>query len=210
VPTAGVAIMDDEGRILLGRRSNDGTWCLPGGRLEPGESFADCARRECLEELGSEVELDGIIAVLSNPDTEIRRYPDGRIIQLVGVVFRGRLGPHQVTETARSPKSTGLAPTNFQKPRSCQRTYPPSATQSRPPRRYSSTNHTDLSIERDNEQLDHPHRTAPRERLSGRAPVTTPAPSEPIRRYAYLPDSRCSRVRLRPGGLPILTPQRGW
>lgn len=93
VPTAGVAIMDDEGRILLGRRSDDGTWCLPGGRLESGESFADCARRECLEELGSEVELDGIIAVLSNPATQIRRYPDGRTIQFVGVVFRGRLGP---------------------------------------------------------------------------------------------------------------------
>lgn len=86
--------MDDEGRILLGRRRDDGTWCLPGGRLEPGESFADCARRECLEELGSEVELDGLIAVLSNPETQIRRYPDGRIIQLVGVVFGGRLGPH--------------------------------------------------------------------------------------------------------------------
>lgn len=95
MPTAGVAILDDQGRILLGRRSDDGSWCLPGGRLEPGESFADCARRECLEEFGREVELDGIIAVLSNPKTQIRRYPDGRIIQLVGVVFRGRLGPHQ-------------------------------------------------------------------------------------------------------------------
>lgn len=87
--------MDDEGRILLGRRSDDGTWCLPGGRLEPGESFADCARRECLEELGREVDLDGIIAVLSNPETQIRRYPDGRAIQLVGVVFSGYLGPRQ-------------------------------------------------------------------------------------------------------------------
>jgi len=94
VPTAGVAIMDDEGRILLGRRSDDGTWCLPGGKLEPGESFADCARRECLEELGCEVELDGVIAVLSNPKTQLRHYPDGTTIQLVGVVFQGRLGPH--------------------------------------------------------------------------------------------------------------------
>lgn len=59
----------------------------------PGESFADCARRECLEELGCEVDLDGVIAVLSNPETQIRRYPDGRANQLVGVVFRGYLGP---------------------------------------------------------------------------------------------------------------------
>jgi len=87
--------MDDEGRILLGRRSDDRSWCLPGGKLEAGESFADCARRECLEELGSDVELDGVIAVLSNPETQIRRYPDGHAIQLVGVVFHGHLGaPH--------------------------------------------------------------------------------------------------------------------
>ncbi|MBA3360215.1 MAG: NUDIX domain-containing protein [Acidimicrobiia bacterium] len=93
VPTAVVAIVDDDGRILLGRRSDDRTWCLPGGRLESGESFADCAWRECREELGYEVELDGVIAVLSNPETQIHRYPDGRSIQHVGVVFRGRLGP---------------------------------------------------------------------------------------------------------------------
>lgn len=41
------------------------------------------------------VDLDGIIAVLSNPETQIRRYPDGRAIQLVGVVFRGYIGPRQ-------------------------------------------------------------------------------------------------------------------
>lgn len=95
MPTAGVAFLDDDGRILLGRRSDDGSWCLPSGRLEPGESFAECARRECLEELGREVELDGIIPVLSNPETQIRRYPNGSAIQLVGVVFRGDFVPRQ-------------------------------------------------------------------------------------------------------------------
>jgi ADP-ribose pyrophosphatase YjhB (NUDIX family) len=98
VPTAGVAIIDDEGRILLRRRSDDRTWCLPGGRLESGESFADCARRDCLEELGYEVELDGIIAVLSNPETQIRRYPDGRVIQLVTTIPPGQLANVCVSE----------------------------------------------------------------------------------------------------------------
>lgn len=92
MPCAGVAIIDDSNRILLGRRDDDGTWCLPGGRLEPGESFADCARRECSEELGYEVELGDIVAVLSNPDSQLHRYPDGRTVHFVGVVFRGHLG----------------------------------------------------------------------------------------------------------------------
>ena len=91
-PSAGVAILDDHGQILLGRRSDDGTWCLPGGRLDPGESFADCARRECREELGHEVELTGLVAVLSDPATQTKTYPDGQMVQFVGVVFAGRLG----------------------------------------------------------------------------------------------------------------------
>jgi 8-oxo-dGTP diphosphatase len=43
------------GKVLLGQRLNahgDGTWCFPGGHVEFGESFEDCAKREVLEETG--------------------------------------------------------------------------------------------------------------------------------------------------------------
>lgn len=39
-------------KILLIQRSDDGTWCPPGGKLEPGEIAADAARREVMEEVG--------------------------------------------------------------------------------------------------------------------------------------------------------------
>ncbi len=50
----------DDGRILLIRRSrapNRGLWCAIGGKLEmaSGESPAECARREALEEVGVDV-----------------------------------------------------------------------------------------------------------------------------------------------------------
>jgi len=35
--------------ILLTRRSDNGKWCLPGGRMEPGESAAEACEREVLE-----------------------------------------------------------------------------------------------------------------------------------------------------------------
>jgi len=89
--TAGVAAIAD-GRILLVRRTDDGTWCLPGGRVEFGESIEACARREFEEETGHVVELTGLLGVYSAPDDQIHRYPDGEVVHFVGVVFEGRAG----------------------------------------------------------------------------------------------------------------------
>jgi len=38
--------------VFLIQRSDDGTWCQPGGTVEPGELAIDTARREVLEEVG--------------------------------------------------------------------------------------------------------------------------------------------------------------
>lgn len=38
--------------VFLIQRSDDGTWCQPGGTVEPGELAIDAARREVLEEVG--------------------------------------------------------------------------------------------------------------------------------------------------------------
>lgn len=38
-------------------------WCLPGGKLEAGESLTDCVRRELVEELGVEPEVGKLLAI---------------------------------------------------------------------------------------------------------------------------------------------------
>ncbi|MEV3934306.1 MULTISPECIES: NUDIX hydrolase [unclassified Streptomyces] len=51
----GVVVQDGEGRILLGRH-RDGTWELPGGKVDPTrESVAAAAARELREETGLRV-----------------------------------------------------------------------------------------------------------------------------------------------------------
>jgi len=92
MPSAGVIVHDDEGRILLVRRADDGTWAIPGGRMDVGESVTDCARRELREETGHDVDITGVLGVYSDPSHQTHRYPDGQRAQFVGVVFEGRLG----------------------------------------------------------------------------------------------------------------------
>ncbi|CAI1802631.1 Uncharacterized protein conserved in bacteria [Serratia quinivorans] len=45
--------------VFLIQRSDDGTWCQPGGSVEPGELAIDAARREVLEEVG--YQYDGLL-----------------------------------------------------------------------------------------------------------------------------------------------------
>lgn len=58
-------IEDEQGRCLLIRRSAlsrhfAGCWEWPGGKVDPGEDFADAMLRETLEETGLEIELTGL------------------------------------------------------------------------------------------------------------------------------------------------------
>jgi 8-oxo-dGTP diphosphatase len=66
----GVMILKDE-KILLGKRHPDpekassdlhgeGTWTMPGGKLEFGESPDDCVIRETLEESGIEIKKENL------------------------------------------------------------------------------------------------------------------------------------------------------
>lgn len=58
-PAAGVGVLVwKNGKLLLGKRVSKhgmGTWSVPGGYLEYGESFEEGARRENLEETGVEI-----------------------------------------------------------------------------------------------------------------------------------------------------------
>jgi ADP-ribose pyrophosphatase YjhB (NUDIX family) len=86
----GVLALDAQGRLLLVRRAEDGSWCLPGGGVEPGETWADAARRECLEETGWLIEVTGVFGVYSDPSTQMHVYPSGNRVHFAGVVFAAR------------------------------------------------------------------------------------------------------------------------
>jgi 8-oxo-dGTP pyrophosphatase MutT (NUDIX family) len=54
-PSARILLLDGDGRLLLFRfeaPDRPPFWATPGGEIEPGESFAEGARRELREETG--------------------------------------------------------------------------------------------------------------------------------------------------------------
>lgn len=64
---------------------------LPGGGVEPGESWLPAAERECREETGWRVSVTGLYGVYSYPATQTHRYSDGRRAHFFGVVFLATL-----------------------------------------------------------------------------------------------------------------------
>lgn len=89
IPASNLLVVNDEGAILLQRRRDTGQWALPGGAQDIGESAAECAVRECLEETGILAEVTGLLGVYSNPH-HIVAYTDGEIRQQFEVAYIGR------------------------------------------------------------------------------------------------------------------------
>lgn len=58
-PNVGIGVfVFKDNKFLMGKRvgkHGKNTWSVPGGYLEYGESFADCAAREVLEETGVKI-----------------------------------------------------------------------------------------------------------------------------------------------------------
>lgn len=63
-------VTNSEGKILLVNSPWRG-WEYPGGLMEPGETFAQCLRREVREETGVEIEITGFVGICKNVEKDI-------------------------------------------------------------------------------------------------------------------------------------------
>lgn len=83
---AGVIVENENGEVLLQKRTDNHCWGYAGGSVELDEVVEDAARRELYEETGliaREIELFG---VFSGPDTHYV-YPNGDEVSNVDIVF---------------------------------------------------------------------------------------------------------------------------
>jgi ADP-ribose pyrophosphatase YjhB (NUDIX family) len=84
------AIFNEEGKVLLTRRLDNGQWCLPSSGMEAGESPAETAVREIFEETGLHVRVTRLVGVYSDPN-QLVMYVDGKKVQILAVHFEAEI-----------------------------------------------------------------------------------------------------------------------
>lgn len=92
---AAACIRDEQGRVLLMRRGDEGEgegelWGFPGGAMELGENIVETCAREAREEIGLEVAPERLIGIYSGPEFTFA-YPNGDQVQLVNLLFECRV-----------------------------------------------------------------------------------------------------------------------
>ena len=93
-----VIIPDEQGRILLQKRTDGDWWSLPAGGMEPGETPTQAAMREVREETGLEIAIERFLGVYTDPAV-CTVYPDGRRVQIVSVTFLARAAGGELIES---------------------------------------------------------------------------------------------------------------
>jgi len=102
VPSVNVAVINEAGDLLLIRRTDNGNWALPGGAIDLGESVAQAAVRETLEETGIECEVTGIVGIYSDPRHVILYTSDDEVRQEFSIVLTARALSGQPTPSSES------------------------------------------------------------------------------------------------------------
>lgn len=90
VPAASAIVVNEDGSILLHRRSDNELWSIPGGAMEIGEDIAHTVTREVAEETGLEVEPVSVVGIYSNP-RHVIEYGDGEVRQQFSICFACRI-----------------------------------------------------------------------------------------------------------------------
>jgi 8-oxo-dGTP pyrophosphatase MutT (NUDIX family) len=110
VPSANVIAVNDQGEILMIRRTDNGNWAVPGGGMDLGESITDTAIRETEEETGITCEVTGLVGIYTNPRHVILYTSDREVRQEFSIVFTARPVGGELRPSSESSEPQWVSP----------------------------------------------------------------------------------------------------
>ena len=90
VPSVNVVVTNDDGDVLLIRRSDNQNWAVPGGAIDLGESMVQAAVRETMEESGVDCEVTGLVGIYTDPKHVILYTSNGEVRQEFSILLTAR------------------------------------------------------------------------------------------------------------------------
>jgi ADP-ribose pyrophosphatase YjhB (NUDIX family) len=113
VPSVNVVVTNAADDILLIRRMDNGNWALPGGAIDLGESVAQAAVRETIEESGIECAITGIVGIYSDPKHVILYTSNDEARQEFSIVLTAGPLSGQPTSSSESGEVRWVTPSEL-------------------------------------------------------------------------------------------------
>ena len=112
VPSVVAMVHDEQGRVLMIQRSDNGRWALPGGGHDPGESISETVVREVREETGIDVEVVDVTGIYTDPG-HVLAYDDGEVRQQFSICFRTRPIGGQLRTSSETTQVRWVSPADL-------------------------------------------------------------------------------------------------
>jgi len=110
VLSVNVAVRNEDGELLLIRRTDNDNWALPGGAMDCGETISQAGVRETKEESGIDCEITRLVGIYTNPRHVILYTSDGEVRQECTVVFTALATGGEPTTSSESSEVRWIDP----------------------------------------------------------------------------------------------------
>lgn len=101
VPSVNI-VVEEGGRILMVRRTDNGNWAVPGGAIDLGESMVGAAVRETVEESGIVCSVTGLVGIYTDPRHVIHYTSNDEVRQEFSIVVTARRVSGELTPSSES------------------------------------------------------------------------------------------------------------